>query len=137
MRYERNIIMLRFIFAGVARTYYFLARFAPGPRLISRIRRRDGLKWGIPAMLVAVPYFLIANLFKILLEDGGSAWLSLPLLWCLIMGMAFLALGPTSLMLLAKARLQEAIARRNARRQEQTVEEVQEGAERVPASSGP
>lgn len=110
--------MLRFIFAGVARTYYLLARFAPGPRLISRIRRRDGLKWGIPAMVVAVPYFLIANLFKVLLEEGGSAWLSLPLLWCLVMGMAFLGLGPITLVLLAKARMQEAIERRNARRQE-------------------
>ncbi len=45
--------MLSTIFSGVARCYSFLARFAPGPRLVSRILRRDGLKWGVSAMLVA------------------------------------------------------------------------------------
>ncbi|SDL34267.1 hypothetical protein [Microbacterium azadirachtae] len=100
--------MLRFIFAGVARTYYFLARYAPGPRLISRIRRRDGLKWGVPAMLVAVPYFLVADVLKTLIEVGGSAWLSLPMLWCLAVGLAFLLLGPVSLIALIVARIREA-----------------------------
>lgn len=104
--------MLRFIFAGVARTYYFLARYAPGPRLISRIRRRDGLKWAVPAMLVSAPYLLLANVFKTLIEDGGSNWLALPLAWCLVMGIAFLTLGPVSLVMLAVARIGEARARR-------------------------
>ncbi|WP_025156907.1 hypothetical protein [Leifsonia aquatica] len=105
--------MLRFIFAGVARTYYFLARYAPGPRLISRIRRRNGLKWGVPAMLVAAPYFLVANLLQTLIEGGGSAWLSLPLLWCLIMGMAFILLGPISVVLLIIARTRETVESRH------------------------
>jgi hypothetical protein len=109
--------MLTFIFRGVARCYYFLARFAPGPRLISRIRRRDGLKWGVPAMLVAAPYYFVANLIKGLIEQGGDAWLSLPLLWCLIMGTAFLVLGPISLLKLAKARILEAAQARKLRRQ--------------------
>jgi len=115
MRYERNI-MLHAIFAGTASTYYFLARYAPGPWLISRIRRRDGLKWGMPAMLVAAPYFLLANVLKDLIENGGSALLALPLLWCLVMGIIFLAIGPISLILLANAWAREAVARRRAQR---------------------
>ncbi|WP_447949619.1 hypothetical protein [Microbacterium aurum] len=107
--------MLRFVFVGIARAYYFLARYAPGPRLISRIRRRDGLKWGVPAMLIAAPYFLVANLLKTLIEGGGSTWLSLPLLWCLAMGLAFVLLGPVSLALLVSERLREARTRRAAR----------------------
>ncbi|WP_337007393.1 MULTISPECIES: hypothetical protein [unclassified Microbacterium] len=104
--------MLRIIFAGVTRTYYVLARYVPGLRLISRIRRRDGLKWGVPAMLVAAPYFLVANLLKVLIEDRGSAWLSLPLLWCLIMGMTFVVLGPVSVVLLVIARTRETVESR-------------------------
>lgn len=100
--------MLSTILSGVARCYSLLARFAPGPRLVSRILRRDGLKWGIPAMLIATPYYLIANFLKELIEQGSDAWLSLPLLWCLVMGTAFLLLGPISLLKLAKARLREA-----------------------------
>lgn len=99
--------MLHLIFTGVARTYHFLARYAPGPRLIFRISRRDGLKWGVPAMFVSVPYFLLANIFKTLIEDGGSNWLALPLAWCLVMGIAFVALGPASLVMLAVARSRE------------------------------
>lgn len=108
--------MLRFIFAGVSRTYSILARYAPGPRLISRIRRRDGLKWGVPAMLVAAPYFLVANLVKTLIEGGGSAWLSLPLLWCLVMGLSFILLGPISVILLLIARFREMAQARSAAR---------------------
>lgn len=126
--------MLRFIFAGVARTYYLLARYAPGPRLISRICRRDGLKWGVPAMLVSVPYFLVANIFKRVLEDGGNLWFSVPLLCCLVMGIAFLALGPISLLLLAKTRMREAASRWNVRRRERIAREVEESA-KLPSPS--
>lgn len=103
--------MLGFIVSGVAGVVATLNRYLPSLRLIRRIvHRRDGHKWGVPAMLLAVPYFLIANIFKGILEGGGDAWFSLPLLWCLVMGSAFLALGPISLLLLAKARIREAIA---------------------------
>lgn len=53
-------------------------------------------------------YYLIANILKGLIERGSDAWLSLPLLWCLVMGTAFLLLGPISLLKLARARLREA-----------------------------
>lgn len=106
--------MLRFIFAGLTRVCYFLGRYAPGPRLISRIRRRDSLKWGVPAMLLALPYFFIADLLKTLIEGGGSLWLSLPLLWCLVMGITFVVLGPVTAFLLIVARSREALESRHS-----------------------
>lgn len=96
--------MLGFIVSGVAAAVSVLSRFLPSFRLIRRTaRHRDSHKWGVPAKLLAVPYFLVANIFKGVLEDGGSVWFSVPLLWCLVMGIAFLALGPISLILLLAA----------------------------------
>ena len=104
--------MLGFIVSGVASVVAALNRYLPSFRLIHRVvYRRDSYKWGVPAMLLAVPYFLVANILKGFLEDGGHALFSVPLLWCLVMGIAFLALGPISLLLLANARTREAIAR--------------------------
>ncbi len=112
--------MLSFIVSGIASVVVRLNRYLPSFRLIQRVvHRRDSHKWGVPAMLPAVPYFLVANIFKGILEDGGHALFSVPLLWCLVMGIVFIVLGPISLLLLAKARTREAIARWNARRQEQ------------------
>ena len=105
--------MLSGIIAGVINTFDFLARYLPSLRLIMRIiHRRDSHKWGVPAMLLAAPYFLVANIFKGILEDGGHALFSMPLLWCLVMGIVFLALGPISLVLLFVARVREAMPQR-------------------------
>ncbi len=105
------------IIAGVINTFDFLARYLPSLRLIMRIiHRRDSHKWGVPAMLIAAPYFLVAKIFKELIEDGGEPWLSIPMLWCLVMGLVFLAMGPVGLILVAKARVREAVARRRAKR---------------------
>ncbi|EYT56782.1 sulfate permease [Leucobacter sp. UCD-THU] len=101
------------ITAGVIKAFGFLARYLPSLRLIMRIiHRRDSHKWGVPAMLIAAPYFLVANIFKELIEGGGEPWLSIPMLWCLVMGLVFLAMGPASLVLLAIARTREVVARR-------------------------
>lgn len=123
--------MLGFIVSGVASVVATLNRYLPGLRLIQRIvHRRDSHKWGVPAMLIAVPYFLVANIFKGILEDGGHALFSVPLLWCLVMGIVFLVLGPISLLLLARALTREAVARWNARRQARSAQEGTD-AERV------
>lgn len=110
--------MLRFIISGIASVVATLNRYLPSFRLVQRVvHRRYSHKWGVPAMLLAVPYFLLANVFKGVLEDGGHALFSVPLLWCLVVGIVFLALGPISLLLLAKARTREAIARWKAQHQ--------------------
>lgn len=105
------------IIAGVINTFDFLARYLPSLRLIMRIiHRRDSHKWGVPAMFLAAPYFLVANIFKELIESGGEPWLSIPMLWCLVMGLVFLAMGPVGLILVAKTRVRDAVARRRAKR---------------------
>ncbi|UOR02386.1 hypothetical protein MUN77_03460 [Leucobacter allii] len=105
------------IIAGVINTFDFLARYLPSLRLIMRIiHRRDSHKWGVPAMLIAAPYFLVANIFKELIEDGGEAWISLPMLWCLVMGIVFAMMGPVGLVLLGKARVGETIVSLRERR---------------------
>lgn len=108
--------MLTIIFRGITALVSFLLRYEPGMRILARIRRRDGLKWGIPAMLLAVPYFLIAATCVQVIEDGGPRALHLVVLWSLTFGMAFLLAGPISVVLLIKARATEAIQRRRAER---------------------
>lgn len=53
----------------------------PTNRLLDAIRRRPNLKWGIPAMLLAVPYLLIASICINALADGAPGWLHLVVLW--------------------------------------------------------
>lgn len=130
--------MLSFIVSGVARVVAALNRYLPSFRLIQWVvHRRGSHKWGVPAMLLAVPYFFVANIFKGILEDGGHALFSVPLLWCLVMGIVFLGLGPISLLLLAKAWTREAIARWNARRQSRNTREERESSEQVLSPSDP
>jgi hypothetical protein len=43
--------------------------------------RRRGWKWAVPAMLLAIPYLLIANVCVQLIEDGAPGWLHLVVLW--------------------------------------------------------
>ncbi|WP_370992107.1 hypothetical protein [Micrococcus luteus] len=53
---ERNKTMIRLIWTVSVHTRYFLRRYMPTNILLYAIRtRRRGLKWGIPAMLLAVP----------------------------------------------------------------------------------
>ena len=53
--------MFRFIWTLSVRTRDYLHRYMPSNRLLAAIRTRRGLKWGLPAMLVAAPYLLVAT----------------------------------------------------------------------------
>lgn len=124
------------IITGVINAFGFLARYLPSLRLIMRIiHRRDSHKWGVLAMLLAAPYFFVANIFKELIEGGGEPWLSIPMLWCLVMGLVFMAMGPASLIILAKARIREAAAWRSARRRAKAEMKKGEGTDMVPSPS--
>ena len=59
-------------------------------------------------MLIAVPYFAVAVLCQILIEAGVTRGLRLPMLWCLIMGISYLVLGPVTLVKLLVTRCSEA-----------------------------
>ncbi|WP_370447337.1 hypothetical protein [Yimella sp. RIT 621] len=53
--------MIHLIWTLSVHTRYDLRRYVPTSRLLGTIRRRPNLKWGIPAMLLAVPYLLITS----------------------------------------------------------------------------
>lgn len=108
--------MLRLLWAASVRIRYFLRRYMPTNILLDLIRTRRGLKWGIPAMLLAAPYLLAASVCTSIIEDGGPGWLNLLVLLFIWNALKFVWIGPVSLVLLVRVRIQEATARRRARR---------------------
>lgn len=106
--------MLRLIWTLSVHTRSLLRRYMPTNRLLDAIRTRRGLKWGIPAMLLVIPYLLAASFFRDLIEGGGPGWLNLLVLLCIWNAMKLVLMGPVSLILLFRARIREAVARRNA-----------------------
>lgn len=107
--------MIRLIWTLSARTRYYLRRYMPTNRLLDAIRRRPNLGWGIPAMLLAVPYLLIASICTNALAAGAPGWLHLVVLWAVWNATKFIVMGPVSLVLLVRARIGEAVARRRDR----------------------
>lgn len=116
--------MLRLLWAMSVRIRYFLRRYMPTNILLDLIRTRRGLKWGIPAMLLATPYLLAASICTNLIADGGPGWLNLLVLLFVWNALKFIVMGPVSLALLVRVRIQEAVARRRARRQDDAMESV-------------
>ncbi len=116
--------MIRLLWALSVRTRYFLRRYMPTNILLDLIRTRQGLKWGIPAMLLAAPYLLAASICTNLIADGAPSWLNLLVILFIWNALKFLIMGPVSLVLLARVRVQEAAAPRRARRQHEAMESV-------------
>ena len=93
----------------------FLRRFMPTNVLIAAIFTRRGLKWGMPAMLIAVIYLLAAMLCAGLAERGAPGWMNLLVLLFLWNAIKFAVVGPLSLVSLARMRVREARVRRLSR----------------------
>jgi hypothetical protein len=108
--------MIRQLWTLSVHTHAFLRRYMPTNILLDAIRTRRGLKWGLPAMLLAVPYLLAASTFTTLIADGEPGWLNLLVLLCLWNAMKFIIMGPVSLILLARIRVREEVAGRADRR---------------------
>jgi len=106
-RLMRGPTVLQLLWAVSARTRYFLRRYMPTNILLGAIRSRRGLKWGIPAMLLAAPYLLAASICTNLIADGGPGWLNLLVVLFIWNALKFLILGPFSLWLLTRARVAE------------------------------
>lgn len=119
--------MLRLLWTLSVRTRSFLRRYMPINRLLDAIRTRSGLKWGIPAMLLAIPYLLAAAACRGLIEDGGPGWLHLLVILFIWNAMKLTIMGPVSLALLVRSKAFERAERRRARHEEQRVR-VEEGA---------
>ena len=108
--------MIRELWTVSVHTRAFLRRYMPTNILLDAIRTRRGLKWGVPAILLAAPYLLAASTFTTLIADGGPGWLNLLVFLCLWNTMKFIIMGPVSLNLLGRARLREGAAVRAERR---------------------
>ncbi|HMQ66115.1 MAG TPA: sulfate permease [Arachnia sp.] len=108
--------MIRLLWTASAEVSYFLRRYMPSNIFIDLIRTRKGLKWGVPAMLLAGPYLLIAAWCSTLIENGGPGWLHLVVLVCIWNSLKMLWIGPISLVLLVKARAHEHRAREQTER---------------------
>lgn len=67
--------MIRLLLAVSIAINEVLRRYMPTNIIRDLIRTRQGLKWGVPAMLLAVPYFVVAYWLTTLLADGESSWL--------------------------------------------------------------
>lgn len=110
----RGPTMLRLLWTASIRARYLLRRYMPTNILLDLIRSRRGLKWGVPAMLLAAPYLLAASICTSVAVSGGPGWLNLVVLWCVWNAMKFTMIGPISVVLLARIRLREHNASRRA-----------------------
>lgn len=98
------------------RTRVFLRRRMPTNILLDKIRTREGLKWGVPAMLLGAAYLAAAVGCVLLIEQGWHQALNLLFFLMLWNSLKFLLMGPVSVILLVCARTREAVARHRARR---------------------
>ncbi|MET0715825.1 MAG: sulfate permease [Microbacterium sp.] len=104
--------MFGFILGLTARTQNALRRYMPTNILLDAIHTRRGLKWGVPAMLLSIPYVLAAILCAGLVQADGSGWLNLLFLLVAWNALKIFIAGPMALMRLFRVRRREARARR-------------------------
>ncbi|HBR89751.1 MAG TPA: sulfate permease, partial [Microbacterium sp.] len=69
--------MFRLIWTASVHTRCFLRRYMPTNIVLDAIRTRRGLRWGVPAMLLALPYLYGASIVTTLIANGAPAWLHL------------------------------------------------------------
>lgn len=123
--------MIRQLWTLSVHTRAFLRRYMPTNIALDAIRTRRGLKWGVPAMLLAAPYLLVASICTTLIADGAPGWLNLLVLLCLWNSIKFIIIGPVSITLLTRALIGEAAARRRANQQDESLEPAHSATTRV------
>lgn len=106
--------MLRVLWTVSVRTRDLTRRYLPTNILLDFLRTRPGLKWGVPAMLLAVPYLAVAVWCASSVADGGPGWLNLIILVAAWNAMKFIVMGPVSVLTLGRRRWLERSARRGA-----------------------
>ncbi len=108
--------MFRLIWTTGVSVRDFLQRYMPSNILIRATRRRAGLKWGVPAMLVAGVYLVVAAALVQWISDGGPGWVNAIVLVCLWNALKFVVNGPVTVVLLVRVRSAEARAQAVVRR---------------------
>lgn len=101
------MLMFRLIWIASIHTRDFLHQYMPTNIVLDKLRTRHGLKWGVPAMLLAIPYLAVANILTILIGNGAPGWFHLLVLLCIWNAFKFLVMGPVSVVLLVRARIAE------------------------------
>ena len=104
--------MFRLIWILSIHTRDFLHQYMPTNIVLGKLRTRRGLKWGVPAMLLAIPYLTVANTMTILIDRGAPGWFHLLVLLCIWNAFKFLVMGPVSVVMLVRARTAERRDRR-------------------------
>lgn len=110
------MLMFHLIWIGSVYTHYFQRRYMPTNVLLDVIDTRRGPKWGVPAMLLAIPYLYVASFLTVLIEDGAPDWLHVLVVLCIWNAMKFAFIGPVSVVLLLRTRASEWQKRRMLRR---------------------
>jgi len=106
--------MFGLIWGVTARIHYAVRGFMPTNVVRDAVHTRRGLKWGVPAMLLAIPYSLAAVFCVGVVEAGGSGWLNLIALLLVWNALKLLIAGPTTFIRLLRVRRREAQVRRRA-----------------------
>ncbi|MGO3148319.1 MAG: sulfate permease [Leucobacter sp.] len=75
--------------------------------LLDAIRTHRGLKWGIPAMLLAIPYLYAASVLMVSIRGGAPGWMNILIVICVWNALKMIWIGPTSLVLLACSRCRD------------------------------
>lgn len=127
--------MFRLIWAASVHTRYFLRRYMPTNILLDAIRTRRGLKWGVPVMVLAIPYLYVAGILTVVIRDGGPGWLNLLVILAIWNALKMIWIGPISLVLLVRARLRELSERRASWTPTSSTDESQNLAERCSRSA--
>ncbi|WP_235928281.1 sulfate permease [Nesterenkonia haasae] len=99
--------MFRLLWSASVATRYFLRRYMPTNIALDAIRTRRGLRWGTPAMLLAIPYLYAASICVAVVEDDGPGWLNLLVILLVWNALKFVIMGPVSLAILVSTRLSE------------------------------
>lgn len=110
--------MLRLIWTLSIYVHSIMRRFMPTNIALDALRTRRGLKWGVPAMSLAVVYLFAASFITVLIEGGAPKWLYVVAFVCIWNAMKFIINGILSISLLTRVRIEERSARRSAQLQE-------------------
>ena len=108
--------------AQIAEDLAPLRRLLPTARIRDAVMSRRGLKWGIPAMLLALPYLAVIAFLNDYIAQAGPewGWLHLVNLLCAYNTLKMILLGPLSLIALVRERHREHKARRHEARNDST-----------------
>ncbi|MBK4347666.1 sulfate permease [Lacisediminihabitans changchengi] len=99
--------MFRIIWVISIHLRNFMRRYMPTNILLDAICTRRGLKWGVPAMLLAIPYLLAASICTSLIDGGASRWPYVVALVCIWNALKFIMIGPVSAVLLLQYKRSE------------------------------